>query len=232
MTDEHAVIGIWGPRARDVLASATRDDVSSKALPYRRALEIDVAGARVLAQRITYVGELGYELYVAPEHAVAVWDWLWAAGARARDPRGRLPRAGVAADGEGLPLLRQRPHRRRHAGGGRRRILRRRAGRTSSAPRRCARRLRDTGLRTLVVGEGPGYLRLYGGEAVRSGGEVVGRVRSCAYAFSLGRNVALATVPVALAVGARVEVEVLGEPVTAVVAQDVLYDPAGERLVA
>jgi 4-methylaminobutanoate oxidase (formaldehyde-forming) len=87
-------------------------------------------------------------------------------------------------------------------------------------------------LRTLVVGEGPGYLRLYGGEAVRAGGEVVGRVRSYAYAFSLGRNVALATVPMALDVGARVEVEVLGEGVTAVVAQDVLYDPAGERLVA
>ena len=87
-------------------------------------------------------------------------------------------------------------------------------------------------LRTLLVGEGPGYLRLYGGEAVRAGGEVVGRVRSCAYAFTLSRNVALATVPIGLDVGARVEVDVLGAPVEAVVAQDVLYDPAAARLVA
>ena len=66
----------------------------------------------------------------------------------------------------------------------------------------------------MLVGEGD-YLRLYGGEAVRLDGEVVGRVRSCAYAFTLGRNVALATVPPELEVGARVAVEVLGEPVDA-----------------
>ena len=67
VTDELAVIGIWGPRARDVLAAVTDDDVSEQALPYRRARTIEVGGAPVLAQRITFVGELGYELYVPPE---------------------------------------------------------------------------------------------------------------------------------------------------------------------
>ncbi len=56
------------------------DDVSDAALPFRRALSIDIGGAAVLAQRITYVGELGYELYVAREWAVQVWDRLMAAG--------------------------------------------------------------------------------------------------------------------------------------------------------
>jgi 4-methylaminobutanoate oxidase (formaldehyde-forming) len=84
-------------------------------------------------------------------------------------------------------------------------------------------------LRTLLVGEAD-YLRLYGGEAVRLDGEVIGRVRSCAYAFTLGRNVALASVPATLGEGAAVEVEVLGEPVGAEVAADVLYDPQNLRL--
>jgi 4-methylaminobutanoate oxidase (formaldehyde-forming) len=86
-------------------------------------------------------------------------------------------------------------------------------------------------LRTLLVGEGD-YLRLYGGEAVRQDGEVVGRVRSCAYAFTLGRNVALATVPPELGEGALLSVEVLGEPVAAQIAADVLYDPQNLRLTA
>ena len=81
-SDDFAVIGLWGPRARTVLAACTPDDVSDAALAYRRALEIDIGGAAVLAQRITYVGELGYELYVAPAWAVAVWDRLMAAGAQ------------------------------------------------------------------------------------------------------------------------------------------------------
>ncbi len=231
VTGELAVIGIWGPRARDVLAAVTRDDVSNRALPYRHVLEIAVGGARVLAQRITFVGELGYELYVAPEHAVAVWDSLWAAGGA----------HGIRAGGyRVLESLRIEKGYRYFGsdltagdtpaeGGVGYCVARGKDFVGAQALRDAVPRHR---LRTLVVGNAPGYLCLYGGEAVRAGGEVVGRVRSCAYAFSLGRNVALATVPVALDVGARVEVEVLGEPVTAVVAQDVLYDPAGERLVA
>ena len=101
------MIGLWGPRARDVLADCTGDDVSGAALPLRpRTQRSHIGGAPVLAQRITYVGELGYELYVAPEWAVAVWDRLMRGRRRARDRAGRLPGAGVAATGEGLPLLR------------------------------------------------------------------------------------------------------------------------------
>ena len=79
-TEEWAVIGVWGPRARDVLAAVTDDDVSNESLPFLRAAWIGVGGARVLAQRITYVGELGWELYVEPRWAVQVWDRLMDAG--------------------------------------------------------------------------------------------------------------------------------------------------------
>ena len=74
------MIGIWGPRARDVVAATTTDDLSNAALPFGRAITISIGGAPVLAQRITYVGELGYELYVPPEWAIQVWDRLRAAG--------------------------------------------------------------------------------------------------------------------------------------------------------
>ncbi|HXY85481.1 MAG TPA: glycine cleavage T C-terminal barrel domain-containing protein, partial [Gaiellaceae bacterium] len=84
-------------------------------------------------------------------------------------------------------------------------------------------------LRTLLVG-GADYLTVYGGEAVHRGGEVVGRVRSAAYGFTVRRNVALAKLPATFAEGDEVEVDVMGELVPAVVAPDVLYDPANERL--
>jgi 4-methylaminobutanoate oxidase (formaldehyde-forming) len=86
-------------------------------------------------------------------------------------------------------------------------------------------------LRTLLVG-GDGYLTIYGGEAVYTGGEVVGRVRSAAYGFTVRRNVALAKLPADLPEGADVQVDVLGELVPAVVAADVLYDPKNERVLA
>ena len=84
-------------------------------------------------------------------------------------------------------------------------------------------------LRTLIVG-GEEYLTLYGGEAVHSHGAVIGRVRSAAYGFTVRRNIALAKLPSDLSEGADVLVDVLGELVPAVVAADVLYDPANERV--
>ncbi len=86
-SEELAVIGLWGPRARDVLAAVTEDDVGGEALPFRSARTIRIGGSEVLAQRITYVGELGFELYVAPDRAVRVWDGLVAAG----EPHGIEP---------------------------------------------------------------------------------------------------------------------------------------------
>jgi 4-methylaminobutanoate oxidase (formaldehyde-forming) len=85
-------------------------------------------------------------------------------------------------------------------------------------------------VRTLLVGDDAIYLALYGGEAVRLDGHVVGRVRSCAYAHTIQRNVALAQLPADLDVGARVDVEVLGEPVPAEIVPTVLYDPENARI--
>ena len=72
--------GLWGPRARDILASVTRDDVSNAGFPYLTAREITVGPVPVLALRVTYVGELGWELYAPTEYGRALWTTLWDAG--------------------------------------------------------------------------------------------------------------------------------------------------------
>jgi glycine cleavage system aminomethyltransferase T len=74
-------------------------------------------------------------------------------------------------------------------------------------------------LRTLLVG-GDEYLTIYGGEAVYAGTSIVGRLRSCAYGFTVRRNIAYSYLPVSLGPGAQVEVEVFGQRVPAEVSRD------------
>ena len=233
VSEELAVIGLWGPRARDVLAGVTGDDVSGEALPFRTARPIQIGGAEVLAQRITYVGELGFELYVAPDWAVQVWDRLLASG----QPHGIEPGGYRVLDSLRLEkgyryfgtdlTAGDTPY---EAGlgfcvaldkgefNGRRAL--------AEAGERPARRLR-----TLLVG-GEEYVPVYGGEAVRADGEVVGRLRSAGYGFTVARTIGLAYLPTEVGTGANLEVEVLGDTVGAVVAEDALVDPANERILA
>jgi len=80
VTDEVSTIGLWGPRARDILTSLTSDDVSDEGFGFLTCREISLGGTRVLASRISYVGELGWELYVPFADAAEVWDALLEAG--------------------------------------------------------------------------------------------------------------------------------------------------------
>ncbi|HEY7661390.1 MAG TPA: FAD-dependent oxidoreductase, partial [Actinomycetota bacterium] len=76
-----ATLGLWGPRARDVLASVTDDDVSHEGFGFATCRWIEVGTVPVLASRISYVGELGWELHVSIEQGARLWDLLWEAGA-------------------------------------------------------------------------------------------------------------------------------------------------------
>jgi 4-methylaminobutanoate oxidase (formaldehyde-forming) len=221
-TDELSVIGMWGPNARDVLERATDNDVSEAAFPFMQAQKIRIGGAAALAQRVTYVGELGWELYLEPGWAVQVWDRLMSAGREfAIRPGGyraldslRMEK-GYRYYGTDLTLL-DNPF---EAGlgfcvqldkgdfNGREALL---AARQSGIKRR---------LRTLTVG-GDEYVTIYGGEAVHGGGRVVGRVRSCAYGFTVKKNLAYSYLPVEMKPGAAVEVEVFGQLVPATVTTD------------
>ncbi|HEX5240989.1 MAG TPA: FAD-dependent oxidoreductase [Candidatus Limnocylindrales bacterium] len=86
-TNQWTTIGLWGPKARDVLAAVTDADVSHEAVPFLTTRWIDINGVRTLASRISYVGELGWELHVPIEEGLRVWDGLWDAG----QPHGLVP---------------------------------------------------------------------------------------------------------------------------------------------
>src|SRR5438309_11448279 len=212
-TEELSVIGMWGPRSRDVLAKVTGDDVSDEGFPYMTARSIDVAGFSVFAQRVTYVGELGWELYVDPVLAGQVWDRLMAAGHELDIAAGgyrvldslRMEK-GYRYYGTDMGLL-ETPF---EAGLG----FAVHRDKWPAVERKVTRRLR-----TLVVGD-EAYIPIYGGEAVLSDGQVVGRVRSCAYGFTVKRNLAYTYLPVELEPGAQVQVEVFGQVVPATASPD------------
>jgi glycine cleavage system aminomethyltransferase T/glycine/D-amino acid oxidase-like deaminating enzyme len=94
LTSSWCTLGLWGPRARDVLASVTSDDVSHEAFPFATCRTIELDSLRVLASRISYVGDLGWELYVPIEQGAKLWDLVWEAG----EPYGVVP-AGIGVYG-------------------------------------------------------------------------------------------------------------------------------------
>ena len=94
LTSTWCTIGLWGPRARDILSSLTSDDVSNEGFPFSTWKNVDVGGLQVLASRISYVGDLGWELYVPMGDGARVWDAVWEAG----QPHGIVP-AGIGVYG-------------------------------------------------------------------------------------------------------------------------------------
>jgi glycine cleavage system aminomethyltransferase T/glycine/D-amino acid oxidase-like deaminating enzyme len=80
VTTGWTTLGLWGPRARDILASVTSDDVSHEGFRFASCRDIEIDALRVLASRISYVGDLGWELYVPMEQGARLWDILWEAG--------------------------------------------------------------------------------------------------------------------------------------------------------
>ncbi|MEA2378860.1 MAG: hypothetical protein QOD13_2767 [Thermoleophilaceae bacterium] len=94
LTSSWCTLGLWGPRARDVLASVTSDDLSHEGFPFGTCRTIEMGPLRVLASRISYVGDLGWELYVPIEQGARLWDTVWEAG----EPHGVVP-AGIGVYG-------------------------------------------------------------------------------------------------------------------------------------
>ncbi len=212
-TAELSVIGMWGPHARRVLERITDDDMSEEGFPFMTGRSISVGGFSVFAQRVTYVGELGWELYVDPERAGQVWDRLFAAGRefgitpggyRALDSL-RMEK-GYRYYGTDMGLL-DTPF---EAGLG----FCVHRDKWTHVSREVSRRLR-----TLEVGS-EDYVPIYGGEAVLHEGKVIGRLRSCGYGFTARRNLAYSYLPIDLGPGSIVGVEVFGQLVPAAVTTD------------
>jgi glycine cleavage system aminomethyltransferase T/glycine/D-amino acid oxidase-like deaminating enzyme len=94
LTSQWCTLGLWGPRARDILASTTGADVSHEGFPFATCRDIEMGPLRVLASRISYVGDLGWELYVPIDQGARLWDIVAEAG----EPHGTVP-AGIGVYG-------------------------------------------------------------------------------------------------------------------------------------
>jgi glycine cleavage system aminomethyltransferase T len=218
-----------------VLEAVTACDVSNGGFPYMSAREIDIAGVRVWAQRMTYVGELGWECYVRNDHAAAVWDALLGAGR----PLGIRPAGYKAIDSLRLEkgyrywstdiTPAENPY---EAGLG----FCVRLEKGEFIGRDALLRIKADGIqRKLCIITLTAPLQddadLYGGEAVYAGGQVVGRLRSGGWGYTVAKHIGYAYLPLDLSgVGTRFEVEAFGQRCAAEVALDVLYDREGARL--
>jgi 4-methylaminobutanoate oxidase (formaldehyde-forming) len=232
VTGGFACLGLFGPRARDVLAAVTDADVSNAGFPYLTARELAIGRAPALAVRVTYVGELGWELYVPSEYGVEVWDAITEAGR----PHGLAPAGYRAIDSLRLEkgyrywsadiTPDDTPY---EAGLGfavkpdKGEFI----GRAALARQKAEGVRRKLGCLTLAD---PRAVAL-GGEPVRVDGRVVGRVTSGGFGYSVGQSIAYAYLPAELATpGAAGAVEVFGDWVPATVAAEPLWDPKGERV--
>jgi 4-methylaminobutanoate oxidase (formaldehyde-forming) len=231
VTASLACFGLWGPRAREILSAVTPADLSNDAFPYMTWRDIVVGDTPCLALRVTYVGELGWELYPSVEFAVRLWDTLIEAG----KPHGMVPAGYRAIDS----LRLEKGYR---------------AWGTDITPEENPF---EAGLGFAVAMDSPGFIgnealeklqgsvtsRLscltlsdpramcLGNEPVFHDGEVVSRVTSGGIGYAVSASIAYAYLPVALAVpGTACGVEVFGERVPAAVTADPLWDPKAERI--
>ena len=118
VTSSYAVLSVMGPRSRALLGGLSSDDFSAEAFAFGDSREVDLGGLTVRATRLTYVGELGWELYVPSEVAVAAFERLTDPGQRGRAQARRVLRDRVAPAGEGVPGVRPRTRPGHHAGRG------------------------------------------------------------------------------------------------------------------
>jgi glycine cleavage system aminomethyltransferase T/glycine/D-amino acid oxidase-like deaminating enzyme len=233
VTGQFACFALWGPRSREILSGLTPADLSNAAFPFMTAQEFTVGDVSVRALRVTFVGELGWELYASSEYGAALWSTVWAAGQGAGLVAGgyraiesmRLekgyrvwgsditPETNPYEAGLGFAVKLDKP-------GG-------------FEGRDALREVKQNGpvrrLRALVLDD-PRAVVL-GSEPVRVGDRVVGRVTSGGQGYTAGASIAFAYLPVESATpGTAVEVDLFGEWVDAVVAREPLFDPAGDRV--
>ncbi len=242
-------LGIWGPRARDLLAAATRDDVSNDAFPFGTCRTIQINGVNALASRISYVGELGWEIYAPMEQGLRLWDALWAAGGAfgvvpvgigVYGTTGRLEK-GYRAHGAELELEfdlveagMARPKVKEADFVGKEAYLRQRAA--SPAAILCSLTVDDPrsadGTPRYMLGREP-VLAADGSPLVDAKGRR-SYVTSAGSGPSVGKHILMAYLPPEQAVaGTKLLVEYFGEryPVTVAVAGSTpLFDPGNERI--
>ena len=233
ITEEWACLALWGPQARATLSKVTQDQVTNEAHPYLTTKPITVNGVKIYAQRVSYAGELGWELYVPYHRATMVWDMLLEAGQefglevggyKALDSL-RLEKGyryytvdvtqletpleaglGFCVDWNKPYFIGKDALMQQKAEGVRRKLC------------------------TLVL-EDDTFTQIYGGEAVYHNGKVISRVRSGGWGYTVKKNILYAYLPIELAkAGTRFELDLIEGRRYGEVTATVLFDPKGERL--
>lgn len=239
VTSGYAQINIQGPRSRELVQSVTTEDMSNDSFPFRTAREIDIGFARVLCVRITYLGELGYELYVPAEQAVHVYERLVLAGERFD-----LRHAGLKA----LASLRMEKGYRDYghdidntdsvleAGLGFAVDLKKPdgfIGKEAVLAKKAQGPLKRRIVQVLVKDPEP---MMFHAEPVRRNGKPIGYVRAASYGHTLGGSIGLVMIEAGEPVNAAYienatwEVEIAGKLYPAVASMKPFYDPENKRI--
>ena len=224
-------IGLWGPRAWDVIRGVSADDFTNKGLRYSNVKRAYIGGVPVIVMRLSSIGELGWEIYTSADNGQRLWDVLWQAG---------QPHGVIAAGKSALNALRiekgyrawgtdiTTEHDPYEAGlffavdaakqgyvG--RAALEQRSQETATRRLRCL--TVDDG-RSVVLGKEPIYYY----------GRPVGYVTSAAFGYTIGKPVTHAYLPSTIAEGDAVDIEYFGRRIQATVATEPLFDPAMNRV--
>jgi glycine cleavage system T protein len=232
VSSSYTCLGLWGPKARAILEKVTMDDVSTEAFPYMTNKRITVGDVPVLASRVTYVGELGWEFYCPMEYGLRLWDTLWEAG---------QPEGLVAAGYKAIDSLRLEKGYRYWSGEispdytpyeaglgfavkldkgdfiGREALVKQKEAGTKQ--KLCCIAISDD--RTIALGKEP----------IRAGEEIISWVTSGGYGYSVGMSLAYAYLPNEYAKpGIELSIEFFGAQVAAEVVKSPLWDPKGERI--
>ena len=231
LTDARGVLTIAGPRSRDLLAAVSDADLSNDTFPWMSARTIAVGDTSLLAMRVSFVGELGWELHMPMETLADTYELLLEAGEplglvdwgyRALDSM-RIEKAyrlwGPDMDPDHTPL---------EAGLGMFvKLDKDFIGRDALAGQQTEGLQHSLACLTVECGDAIPL----GNEAIRSGEDVVGYVSSAEHGHTVGKVIALAYLPVSLvAAGTPLSIDVLGERCAATVVEAPIYDPTAERM--
>ncbi|MDH6432497.1 glycine cleavage system aminomethyltransferase T/glycine/D-amino acid oxidase-like deaminating enzyme [Streptomyces sp. SAI-144] len=224
-------VGLWGPLARDVLQPLTDEDFSAAGLKYFRAKRAHIGSVPVTAMRLSYVGELGWELYTTADQGLKLWDTLW---------RAARPLGGIAAGRGAFNSLRLEKgyrsfgtdmtyeHDPYEAGVG----FAVKADKEDFVGKAALERRKADVRRklTCLTIEDPRAV-VMGKEPVYDGQRPVGHVTSAAFGHTIGKGIAYAWLPAELAeAGRALHIGYFDQRVEAVVAEEPLFDPAMSRL--
>ena len=224
-------IGLWGPRARDVVQALSSDDFSNENFKYFRAKRVRIAGIPVTALRLSYVGELGWELYTSADYGLRLWDVLWAEG-RKYDV--------IAAGGAAFNSLRLEKgyrswgtdmtteHNPYEAGLG----FAVSAQKTDFVGHKALQGVSDSTIKRrlacVVIDDGRSVV--LGHEPVFLDGKPVGYITSAAFGHTVAAPVAYAWLPASATPGTQVEIQYFDRRTAATVAAEPLVDPEMKRI--